>query len=94
MSSSTSADEDNLYPHGMTSLSTACPAAHILDDLGGFQEVDLAGPSSFVRPTSLLFKQARERGGSWEWEACLSLTADAAPQPSLPAPSSVLAHPL
>lgn len=61
MSSSASAEEA-LYPHGMTSLSTACPASHILDGLGGFQEVDLEGPSSFVRPTSLLFKQT---GGSF-----------------------------
>lgn len=32
--------------------------SHILDGLGGFQEQELAGPSSFVKPRSLLFQQA------------------------------------
>lgn len=66
MSSSASTSGEALYPHSMTSLSSACPAAHILDDLGGFHEVPLAGPSSFVRPTSLLFQQA---GKQRRWDA-------------------------
>lgn len=40
---------------------TACPVSCILDGLGCFKEVALAGPSTFVRPRSLLFQQAGEQ---------------------------------
>eukprot|EP00879_Flechtneria_rotunda_P013290 GHRR01013878.1.p1 GENE.GHRR01013878.1~~GHRR01013878.1.p1 ORF type:complete len:223 (+),score=60.33 GHRR01013878.1:224-892(+) len=53
---------DNLYKHGLNSLSPACPVSHILEGSGQFKEVPLDRPSSFVRPRSLLYQQAgRER---------------------------------
>lgn len=45
---------------GCTAAHTACTVSDILAGLDNFQEQALAGPSSFVRPLSLLFEQGGE----------------------------------
>lgn len=43
---------------GMLNAVVGCTVSHILDGLGAFNEVQLSGGSSFVRPTTLHFTQA------------------------------------